>query len=163
MLPRPAEGGGSGPGARCVVHLGGEPRPPRAAVRARGAAARLRQRRSCGVALLNTQAGSSTLHVPPTRVLHAVAAPPSPQTPALSTRGTPVSEVRRRALEARAAAEALRRQNHQLQGNLTPIPARASALARARSLNGGSGLSTPLPRPPAPASDDGSRGVGLAL
>ena len=86
---------------------------------------------------LRAAAGSAVLHIPPAvpRVMRAVAAPPTPQTPAPPMpRGTPVSEVRRRALEARASAEELRRQNHQLQENLTstPPPARASALARAR-------------------------------
>ena len=84
---------------------------------------------------LRTAAGSAVLHIPPSRVLHAVAAPPTPETPALSPRGTPVSEVRRRALEARASAEALRRQNHQLlQENLSPRP------------RSGSSLYTPQPR-----------------
>lgn len=100
---------------------------------------------------LRAAAGSAVLHIPPAvpRVMHAVAAPPTPQTPALSPRGTPVSEVRRRALEARASAEALRRQNHQLQENLasTPPLARASALARARGSSSGSSLGSSLCTP----------------
>ena len=95
---------------------------------------------------LRTAAGSAVLHVPPTRVLHVVAVPPVPQTPTptLSSRGTPVSEVRRRALEARASAEMLRRQNHQLQQeNLTPPSARLSALARARGSGSSPSLCTP--------------------
>jgi hypothetical protein len=90
--------------------------------------------------------------------MHVVAAPPTPQTPALAPRGTPVSEVRRRALEARASAEELRRQNHQLQENLmsTPPPARASALARARGSSSGSSLCTPQLRDRDGQAIDGS-------
>ena len=100
---------------------------------------------------LRAAAGAAALHIPPAvpRVLHAVAAPPTPQTAALAPRGTPVSEVRRRALEARASAEELRRQNHQLQENLTSTPprARASALARARGSSSGSSLGSSLCTP----------------
>ena len=110
---------------------------------------------------LRAAAGAAAVHIPPAvpRVLHAVAAPPTPQTPALSPRCTPVSEVRRRALEARASAEELRRQNHQLQENLTSTPprARASALARARGSSSGSSLGTPQLRDAGrPAVTDGS-------
>ena len=109
---------------------------------------------------LRAAAGSAVLHVPRAvpRLMHAVAAPPTPQTPALSPRGTPVSEVRRRALEARASAEALRRQNQQLQENLasTPPPARASALARARGSSSGSSLCTPQLRDRDRQATDGS-------
>lgn len=110
---------------------------------------------------LRAAAGSAVLHIPPAvlpRVMHVVAAPPTPQTPALAPRGTPVSEVRRRALEARASAEELRRQNHQLQENLmsTPPPARASALARARGSSSGSSLCTPQLRDRDGQAIDGS-------
>ena len=110
---------------------------------------------------LRAAAGSAVLHIPPAvpRVMRAVAAPPTPQTPAPPMpRGTPVSEVRRRALEARASAEELRRQNHQLQENLTstPPPARASALARARGSSSGSSLCTPQLRDRDRQATDGS-------
>ena len=42
----------------------------------------------------------------------------SPRTPAILPRAAPVSEVRRRALEARATAEELQKQNHALAGEL---------------------------------------------
>ena len=102
----------------------------------------------------------------PRRAAHAVAAPPTPQTPALSPRCTPVSEVRRRALEARASAEELRRQNHQLQENLTSTPprARASALARARGSSSGSSLGTPQLRgADRPATDGSGELIELAV